>query len=75
VTQAGDELQKRVCRACDQTYPYPVVKSLATRFYCAECMELSPQVRATFERFNKRIRALAAAVARLEGKPAAKTEK
>ncbi len=61
-----DELQQRVCRACQKTYPYPVPRSLATRFYCAECMELPDTVRATFESFNKRIKSLSATVEQLQ---------
>ena len=63
-----DELQERVCRACNQTYDYPALKSLASRFYCKDCMELPPAVRATFEQFNKRLKTLAAAVGKLERK-------
>lgn len=65
-----EELQERVCRACHATYKYPVYKSTATRFYCEECMDLPAGVRATFERFNKRIKTLTAAVAKLEQKTA-----
>ena len=68
MSQDIDELQKRVCRACNQTYEYPVYKSSATRFYCEGCMELSAEVRATFEQFNKRIKTLTATVAKLEQK-------
>lgn len=60
-----DELQDRVCRACQQTYRYPAMKSTATRFYCEGCMDLPPEVRATFERFNKRLTQLAAEVQKL----------
>ena len=63
-----DELQERVCRSCNQRYEYPVSRSLATRFYCAECMELPPAVRATFEQFNKRIKTLTSTVQKLEQK-------
>ncbi len=66
--QDDEELQDRVCRACNQTYKYPVLKSMATRFYCEDCVDLPPAVRASFERFNKRIRALSAAVQKLEHK-------
>ena len=68
MTRDDDELQERVCRACNQTYAYPVLKSMATRFYCKDCMELPPAVRSTFEQFNKRLKALAAAVGKLEQK-------
>lgn len=68
MAQRDEELQERICRACNQKYDYPVYKSTATRFYCENCMELSPRVRATFEQFNKRIKSLTAAVQKLEPK-------
>lgn len=67
-----DELQQRVCRACNQTYDYPERGSAATRFYCAGCMELPAPVRATFEQFNKRVKSLSATVQKLEQKLNAK---
>lgn len=66
-----EELQERTCRACNATYPYPVLKSTATRFYCESCMELPPGVRATFEQFNKRLKTLTATVQKLDQKLAA----
>ena len=66
MTDRDDETQERGCRACDKRYVYPVPRSLATRFYCAECMTLPPAVRATFEQFNRRLRKLAATVSTLE---------
>ncbi len=53
-----DEIQQRTCRACGETYPYPVRKSPATRFHCATCAGLATDVRQTLERLNKRIREL-----------------
>lgn len=61
-----DELQERTCRACDRTYKYPVPKSPATRFYCEACMSLAPDVRGTFEHYNKRLKKLTTQLARLE---------
>jgi hypothetical protein len=66
MTDRDDELQTRVCRACSQTYRYPVLKSLATRFHCEACMRLDPEVRAVFEAFNRRIKSLAAEVDKLK---------
>jgi hypothetical protein len=63
-----DELQERVCRACNRTYDYPELKSGATRFYCEACADLPAGVRATFEQFNKRIKTLSATVQKLEQK-------
>jgi hypothetical protein len=65
-TSAGeDELQQRVCRACNASYKYPVLRSLATRFYCESCAELPAGVRQAFEQMNKRIRNLTASVEKL----------
>src|SRR5690606_32981196 len=66
IEQDKAEIQQRVCRACNSTYKYPVLRSLATRFYCADCMELPERVRAAFEQFNKRIKNLTATVEKLE---------
>ncbi len=66
MTQDNPPPQERLCRACQRRYAYPVRKSLATRFHCEACMALSPNVRKTFETFNKRIKALSAAVDKLE---------
>jgi len=68
MTENDDELQNRVCRACNQTYKYPVLRSLATRFYCADCMELPPRIRVSFEHLNKRVKALTSTVEKLEKK-------
>jgi protein-arginine kinase activator protein McsA len=65
------EIQQRVCRACNSTYKYPVLRSLATRFYCADCMELPERVRAAFELLNKRVKNLTATVEKLEKRLAA----
>ena len=59
-SKGDDELQQRVCRACNATYKYPVLHSLASRFYCEDCMELPARIRATFEQMNKRIKTLTA---------------
>jgi len=71
IEQDKAEIQQRVCRACNSTYKYPVLRSLATRFYCADCMELPERVRAAFEQFNKRIKNLTATVEKLEKRLAA----
>jgi hypothetical protein len=52
----SDELQTRVCRSCDRSYKYPVPKSLATRFYCERCAQVTRESRLLFEAFNKRLR-------------------
>jgi hypothetical protein len=62
----NDELEQRVCRSCQQTYTYPVRRSLATRFYCEACMELPARVRAAFEKYNRRLKELASQVGQLQ---------
>jgi len=56
--ERDDELQVRVCRACNAGYDYPVIKSRATRFYCETCALLPDDARATFEKMNKRLKDL-----------------
>lgn len=53
-----DELQQRVCRACNDKYDYPVPHSSATRFHCPACAALPEPVRAVVERLNRRLREL-----------------
>lgn len=60
------ECQTRMCRACNEAYDYPVPKSAATRFYCGPCAELPARVRAMFEKYNRRIKALVARIDKLE---------
>jgi hypothetical protein len=58
MAERDDELQVRVCRACNEKYDYPVKKSPATRFYCETCALLPEGVRTTVERLNKRVKEL-----------------
>lgn len=60
------ESHKRVCRACNESYEYPVPRSPATRFHCASCAELPQETRALFEKYNKRVKALLGQVEKLE---------
>lgn len=69
-----DEIHERVCRACNETYNYPVPKSPATRFYCETCAGLDAPVRAVLERYNKRLKSLATTVHKLEQRWAASNE-
>src|SRR5437016_1460265 len=71
-SKTDDELQSRVCRACDRRYDYPVPRSPATRFYCEQCADLPHGVRAVVERLNKRVRELERTVL---GPPGAKLER
>ncbi len=62
---SADELQERICRCCDREYPYPVKKSLATRFHCETCSQLDSKTRRMFELFNKRMRRLSGEMEKL----------
>jgi len=66
VQQEKDEIQQRVCRACQQTYSYPVLKSTATRFHCEACMELPAAVRAALEKYNRRLKELTTQIEQLQ---------
>jgi len=54
------ECRPRVCRACNESYDYPAFKSSATRFHCERCADLPADVRAVFEKYNRRVKAMAA---------------
>jgi len=45
----------RTCRACGRKFEYPVKECPATRHHCADCVEVPPRIRQTFERLNTRI--------------------
>ena len=66
MSEQADELQERVCRACHQTYRYPVPRSPATRFHCEVCVDLPLNLRSTLERMTKRITQLTSRVEKLE---------
>lgn len=68
MSAANDEKESRprICRACNETYEYPVLKSPATRFYCPTCAELPAQTRGMFEKFNRRIKAMSSQLEKLE---------
>ena len=59
----------RTCRACGKKFEYPVKGSAATRHHCADCVNLKPEVRTTFERLNTRLTQLERQLARLQPKP------
>lgn len=66
----GSEIQQRVCRCCNQTYRYPLLRSQATRFYCADCVELPDSARIVIERLNKRVKQLSTQLDKLSAKMA-----
>jgi hypothetical protein len=66
-SQASTEaLQKRSCRCCNRSYDYPVPKHRATRFHCADCATLKPDLRKVFEGLNRRIKRLESGLAKLK---------
>ncbi|NLX21609.1 MAG: hypothetical protein GXY55_08040 [Phycisphaerae bacterium] len=66
MSEQEDELEDRVCRACHQTYRYPIRKSSATRSHCETCANLPPSVRSTLEKLTKRVTQLTSRVEKLE---------
>ena len=58
----------RTCRACGKKFEYPVRGSDATRFHCADCVGLPPEVRKILERLNVRVTQLEHRLSRLQGK-------
>lgn len=60
------EVEQRTCRSCRQSYAYPEVGSLATRFHCEACVELPAPVRAVFERYHRHIVVLTGRIESLE---------
>jgi hypothetical protein len=60
----------RTCRACGKQFEYPVKGSMATRFHCAECVDLAPDLRKLAERLYARVQKLELTVKRLEARSA-----
>ena len=62
------ELRRRICRACTESYSYPLPKERATRFHCSACAALPLEIRSVLEKYNRRLKALTAAVEKLEAR-------
>ncbi len=62
----SEDIQRRTCRACGQSYDYPGHQSMATRTYCETCVELPEAARRNFERMRRRLDRLEKAVEALK---------
>ena len=60
----------RTCRACGKKFEYPVKGSDATRYHCADCVILPPDVRKILERLSLRVAQLENQLRRLQEKAA-----
>jgi len=58
----------RTCRACGKKFEYPVKGSNATRYHCADCVAVPPDVRKILERLSLRVTQLENQVRRLQEK-------
>jgi hypothetical protein len=61
-------VDKRRCRTCGESYSYPGHKSLATRSTCAQCVEISPELRRVLQLFRTRLDRLDSALEALTRK-------
>ena len=59
-------MQRRTCRACGTSYQYPIPKSMATRFYCEDCVEIPVNTRRVLEAMRRRIDRMATKIEQLE---------
>ena len=61
----GEELQRRICRVCQESYDYPVARAWQPRFHCEACSELPAGVRVSLEKQARRIKELTVLVEQL----------
>ena len=54
--------ERRTCRCCGEGYPYPERKSIATRTYCENCVQIPAEPRRAIERLRRRVERLAKAL-------------
>lgn len=59
-------MQKRTCRVCSSTYDYPTPKSIATRFYCEECVEIPVATRRVLEALRRKNDRMSTRIEKLE---------
>lgn len=62
---AENELQKRTCRTCGESYDYPGHKSIATRFQCERCVQIPEDVQRVLELMRRKIDRLTKEVQKL----------
>lgn len=58
----------RTCRACGQSFEYPLKGSNATRHHCEQCVEIPVAQRRVAERLLARVESLERALKQLESK-------
>ena len=58
----------RTCRGCGKKFEYPIKGSDATRYHCADCVVLPPDVRKILERLSLRVTQLENQLRRLQEK-------
>jgi len=61
--------RNRTCRACGQSFEYPLKGSAATRHHCEQCVEIPASYRRVVERLLIRVEALEAKLKRAEIQP------
>ena len=54
--------ERRTCRCCGEGYAYPKRKSVATRTYCENCVQMPAEPRRAIERLRRRVERLAKAL-------------
>ena len=54
--------ERRTCRCCGEAYTYPELKSIATRTYCENCVQIPAEPRRAIERLRRRVERLARAL-------------
>lgn len=52
-------VERRTCRCCGEAYAYPERKSVATRTYCENCVQIPVTSRRAMERLRRRLERLA----------------
>ncbi len=51
--------ERRTCRCCGESYGYPERKSVATRAYCENCVQIPQASRKAMGRLRRRLERLA----------------
>jgi hypothetical protein len=64
---AEDEQQRRVCRTCGETFPYPGHNSLATRSICERYVAIPEEAARVMRILRRRVDQLTREVEKLRG--------
>ncbi len=59
-------MEKRNCRVCGVSYQYPVPKSIATRFYCDQCVQIPGEIRRVLELMRRKMDRMESKIDKLE---------